>query len=83
MNEWTIVAPGHDLCQKSGGNVNDLLARLRCSLVKLQKELRRLGKLDKLPDEEAMVRQHMLAVYSHIRYQMVDFMVVEGLGRKS
>jgi hypothetical protein len=78
VNEWTIVAPGHDLCQKAGENVNDLLARLRCSLVKLQKELRRLGKLDKLPDEEAMVRQHMLAVYSHTRYKMVDFMVVDG-----
>ena len=24
------------------------------------------------------MRQHMLAVYSHIRYKMVDFMVVEG-----
>ena len=78
VDEWTIVAPGHDLCQKAGENVNDLLARLRCSLVKLQKELRRLGKLDKLLDEEAMVRQHMLAVYSHTRYKMVNFMVVEG-----
>ena len=79
---WTIGAPGHDLCQKSGETVNDLLAKLRCSVqvVKLQKEhlLRRLGRLDKLPDEEAMVRQHMLAVFSHTRDKMVDFMVVDG-----
>ena len=78
MAGWTIGAPGHDLCQKSGETVNDLLAKLRCSVVKLQKELRRLGRLDKLPDEEAMVRQHMLAVFSHTRDKMVDFMVVDG-----
>ena len=35
MSEWTISATRHDLCQKSGENVNDLLAKLRCSLVKL------------------------------------------------
>ena len=58
--------------------LNDVLARLRCSVVKLQKELRRLGKLDKLPEEEAMVRQHMLVVFSFTRDKMVDFMIVEG-----
>ena len=47
-------------------------------MVKLQKELRRLGKLDKLPEEEAMVRQHMLVVFSFTRDKMVDFMIVEG-----
>lgn len=58
--------------------MNDLLAKMRCSVVKLQKEMRMLGKTDKFPDEEAMVRQYILAVYSQTRDKMVDFMVVDG-----
>ena len=58
--------------------MNVLLAKMRCSVVRLQKEMRRLSKMDKLPDEEAMVRQYMLAVYSQTRDKMVDFMVVDG-----
>ena len=69
---------GTNLCQKSGETVNDLLAEMRCSVVRLQKEMRRLGKMDQLPDEEAMVRQYMLAVYSQTRDKMVDLMVVDG-----
>ena len=78
LDGWTINSPSHDLCQKSGETVNDLLAKLRGAEIKLQKELRRLGKLDKLPDEEAMVKQHMLALYSNTRNKMVDLMIQDG-----
>ena len=78
LRKWTIRAPGHNQCQKAGETVNDLLAKMRCSVAKLKDEMRRLGEMDKLLDEEAMVGQCTLAVYSQTRDKMVDFMVVDG-----